>query len=322
MNYSSIIATGHYLPERIVSNFDLEHRLDTSDEWIQTRTGIRERHIAADDESSIDLAEKAARSALTQANIDPLSLDLIIVATSTADSIFPSDASALQYRLGCRTIPAFDMQAACSGFIYALVTADNFIRAGMAKRALVIGSDVCSRIVDWNDRNTAVLFGDGAGAVVLEASDAPGLLSSVLHSEGRQRDLLSVPLGAGSALCQRPQRQAYVQMRGSEVFKVAVQSLSQLVNELLEQAQLSASDIDYLVPHQANLRIIKATAEHLQLPMEKVITTVQHHANTSAASIPLALDYGIRQGTIQRGHKLLLEAFGAGFTWGGCVIQY
>lgn len=319
MKYSKIIGTGHYLPEKALTNQELEQRLDTSDEWIKTRTGISSRHIASAEQSSADLAYLASQEALLNAKIKPTDLDLIIVATSTPEHVFPSDASQLQYRLGCRPIPSFDMQAACSGFIYALVTADQLIRSGAYQRVLVVGCDVFSRILDWSDRNTAVLFGDGAGAVILEASEEAGILGSVLYSDGKQKDLLFAPCGFGST---SNEQNATVKMQGSSVFKHAVQALSGLVNELLEKTQLSPSDIDFLVPHQANLRIITATAEHLNLPMEKVITTVQHHANTSAASVPLALHYGIQSGKIQRGHKLLLEAFGAGFTWGGCIIQY
>ncbi len=322
MIYSKILSTGSYLPQQVMTNHDFAERMDTSDEWIRTRTGIEQRHIAAANESSTDLAYYAARDALQVANIDPASIDLIIVATSTPEHLFPSNASQLQMRLGCGNIPAFDMQAACSGFVFALATADNFIRAGSSKRALVIGAEVFSNILDWSDRSTAILFGDGAGAVILEASDTPGIHGSVLHSDGRYKDLLLVPRGSGSPADSLADRLPFIHMEGREVFKVAVRTLSGLVGELLEQQHMQAEDIDFLIPHQANLRIIKAMAEHLNLPMEKVILTVAEHANTSAASIPLALDYGIKNGTIQRGHKLLLEAFGGGFVWGGSIITY
>ena len=322
MIYSKILSTGSYLPQQVMTNHDFAERMDTSDEWIRTRTGIEQRHIAAANESSTDLAYYAARDALQVANIDPASIDLIIVATSTPEHLFPSNASQLQMRLGCGNIPAIDMQAACSGFVFALATADNFIRVGSSKRALVIGAEVFSNILDWSDRSTAILFGDGAGAVILEASDTPGIHGSVLHSDGRYKDLLLVPRGSGSPAESLADRLPFIHMEGREVFKIAVRTLSGLVGELLEQQHMQAEDIDFLIPHQANLRIIKATAEHLNLPMEKVILTVAEHANTSAASIPLALDYGIKNGTIQRGHKLLLEAFGGGFVWGGSIITY
>ena len=322
MIYSKILSTGSYLPQQVMTNHDFAERMDTSDEWIRTRTGIEQRHIAAANESSTDLAYYAARDALQVADINPTSIDLIIVATSTPEHLFPSNASQLQMRLGCGNIPAFDMQAACSGFVFALATADNFIRTGSSKRALVIGAEVFSNILDWSDRSTAILFGDGAGAVILEASDTPGIHGSVLHSDGRYKDLLLVPRGSGSPADSLADRLPFIHMEGREVFKVAVRTLSGLVGELLEQQHMQAEDIDFLIPHQANLRIIKATAEHLNLPMEKVILTVAEHANTSAASIPLALDYGIKNGTIQRGHNLLLEAFGGGFVWGGSIITY
>lgn len=322
MIYSKILSTGSYLPQQVMTNHDFAERMDTSDEWIRTRTGIEQRHIAAANESSTDLAYYAARDALQVADINPTSIDLIIVATSTPEHLFPSNASQLQMRLGCGNIPAFDMQAACSGFVFALATADNFIRAGSSKRALVIGAEVFSNILDWSDRSTAILFGDGAGAVILEASDTPGIHGSVLHSDGRYKDLLLVPRGSGSPADSLADRLPFIHMEGREVFKIAVRTLSGLVGELLEQQHMQTEDIDFLIPHQANLRIIKATAEHLNLPMEKVILTVAEHANTSAASIPLALDYGIKNGTIQRGHNLLLEAFGGGFVWGGSIITY
>lgn len=322
MIYTRIVSTGSYLPEKVLSNHDLSTMMDTSDEWIQTRTGIIERHIAADNESSTDMCEHAAIAALNASPYQAQDIDLIIVGTSTPEHLFPSNASQLQARLGCRAIPAMDVSAACSGFIFALATANAYIQSGMAKRALVIGADTLSNHVDWQDRNTAVLFGDGAGAVIVEASEQAGIYGFTLHSDGSYRHLLLVEKGAGSPKASLAQRSPHVYMQGREVFKVAVKSLSGLVIELLEQCHMTAQDIDFLVPHQANLRIISATAEHLNLPMDKVIVTVDQHANTSAASVPLALDYGIRTGKIQRGHNLLLEAFGSGFTWGGCILTY
>ncbi|MDO4776372.1 MAG: beta-ketoacyl-ACP synthase III [Cardiobacteriaceae bacterium] len=322
MIYSRISATGSYLPERVIKNDELRQYFDTSDEWIRTRTGIAQRHIAAEHESCADLAFRAASRALETADLQGSDLDLIIVATTTPQHTFPSVASQLQHLLKARSIPAFDIQAVCSGFVYALSIADNFIKSGQCKRALVVGAEIFSNILDWQDRTTAILFGDGAGAVILEASDEPGIYGSILHSDGSQRELLWVPKGPGSAKANRDTLSPHVHMQGREVFKVAVRSLSSLVNELLELCQMRAEDIDFLVPHQANLRIIRSTAEHLNLPMEKVIVTVDRHANTSAASVPLALDDGIRSGKIRRGQTLLLEAFGGGFTWGGCILAY
>lgn len=322
MTYSRIRATGSYLPARTMLNDELRQYFDTSDEWIRARTGIVQRHIAAEHESSTDLAFHAASQALADAGLKGADMDLIIVATTTPQHTFPSTASQLQHRLGAGAIPAFDVQAVCSGFIYALTIADNFIKSGQYRRVLIVGTEVMSNMLDWQDRSTAILFGDGAGALILEASDTPGIYGSILHSDGSQRELLWVPQGPGSARQERSALSPYVHMQGPEVFKVAVRSLSSLVNELLALCQMQADDIDFLVPHQANLRIIRSTAEHLNLPMEKVIVTVDRHANTSAASVPLALDDGIRSGKIQRGQKLLLEAFGGGFTWGGCILTY
>lgn len=322
MTFSRILATGAYLPEKIVTNHDFSQYFETSDEWIQARTGIEQRHVAADNQSSADLAFLAAQDALDSAGLSGTDLDLIVVATSSPEHIFPSNATQLQARLGCDCIPAFDIQAVCSGFVYALNVADNFIRAGQAKRVLIVGTEVFSNVLDMNDRTTAILFGDGAGAAIIEASDQPGIHGSVLHSDGRQKELLWIPYGIGSPASELQSRSPYIHMEGREVFKFAVRTLSGLVNELLEHCNFSAQDIDYLVPHQANLRIIKATADHLNMPMEKVIVTVNRHANTSAASVPLALNHAIKNGTIQRGHKILLEAFGGGFTWGGSIITY
>ena len=315
--YSRIIATGGYLPERVLSNRDLEQMVDTSDEWIQARTGIRSRHVVSADEKTVDLAEAAARQALADAGLDPQDLDLIIVATTTPDQIFPSTACLLQARLGNRGSPAFDVQAVCTGFIYALACADQFIRSGTVRRALVVGAESMSRITDWTDRGTCILFGDGAGAVILEAADQPGLISTHLHADGAYADLLQVPGGLAE-----PAGKSVMEMQGNAVFRVAVRTLEEIVHETLAANALSASDIDWLVPHQANIRIIRATADKLDLPMERVVVTVDHHGNTSAASVPLALDDAARRGCFLPGQLLLLEAFGGGFTWGSALLRW
>lgn len=294
--------------------------VDTSDQWITERTGIRKRHIAAPDETTGDLAEFAARAALDAANIAADSIDLIILATTTPDRVFPSTACLLQQRLGIQGCPAFDVQAVCTGFIYALAIADKFIATGSAKRALVIGAETLSRIVDWSDRATCVVFGDGAGAVIIEASTEPGILSTHLHADGQYQDLLTVAcpqidetVKSGSG---------YIRMQGNEVFKIAVTTLDRIVDETLAANGLEQADIDWLIPHQANVRIIAATAKKLKMPLERVVITVPEHGNTSAASVPLALDVAVRDGRIQRGDTLLLEAFGAGFTWGSALLKY
>lgn len=322
MTYSRIAGTGGYLPARVLSNADLERMVDTSDQWIVERTGIRERHIAADDETTCDLAEHAARRAMDAAGIAPGDIDLIVLATTTPDMVFPSTACLLQQRLDIHGCPAFDLQAVCTGFIYALDVADKFIRTGAANRALVVGAETLSRILDWNDRSTCVLFGDGAGAVVLEASETPGIMSSHLHADGRYQDVLKVAAGVSRGYRQVLEGKAYIEMQGNEVFKVAVNTLGRIVDETLEANNLGRDDIDWLVPHQANTRIITATAKKLNLPMERVVLTVGEHGNTSAASVPLALDVAIRDGRIQRGELLLLEAFGGGFTWGSALVRY
>jgi 3-oxoacyl-[acyl-carrier-protein] synthase-3 len=322
LNYSRVIGTGSYLPERILSNADLEKMVDTSDDWIVTRTGIRERHIAADDETTADLAEQAARRAIDQAGIDKHSIDLIIVATTTPDQVFPSTACLLQARLKVHGCPAFDVQAVCTGFVYALSVADKFIRTGSAKRALVVGAETLSRITDWTDRSTCVLFGDGAGAVVLEAANGPGVISSHLHADGKYRELLQVPSGVSQNYQEVLDGHAYMRMQGNEVFKVAVNTLGQICDETLAANGMQKSDVDWLVPHQANIRIIKATAKKLGLSMENVVVTVDRHGNTSAASIPLAFDEAVRDGRIKAGDKVLLEAFGGGFTWGSVLMRY
>jgi 3-oxoacyl-[acyl-carrier-protein] synthase-3 len=317
--HSRIIGTGSYLPEKALSNSDLEKMVDTSDQWIRERTGIIKRHIAAADETTTDLACNAAVNAIDAAGISNQDIDLIIVATSTPTRIFPSTASLVQDKLGIHGCPAFDIQAVCTGFVYALTVADKFIKSGSAKNVLVIGAEIFSRIIDWTDRNTCVLFGDGAGAVVLQASETPGILSTHIHCDGSFNSLLQVPTGPGSVVSDIP---AVVDMQGNEVFKIAVKTLSQIVDETLEANNLEKHDIDWLVPHQANIRIIAATARKLNMSMDKVVVTVDEHGNTSAASIPLALDTAVRDGRIQRGEKLLLEAFGGGFTWGSALIQY
>ncbi|MBW7469798.1 beta-ketoacyl-ACP synthase III [Marinobacter sp. M216] len=322
MTFARIAGTGSYLPENIVTNQDLEKMVDTTDQWIRERTGIERRHIALEGQTTVDLAEPAARQAIEAAGLAPEDIDLIVFATSTPDKIFPSCACILQARLGIRGCPAFDIQAVCSGFVYALATAEKFIKTGTSKKALVIGAEVFSRIINWKDRGTCVLFGDGAGAVVLEANEETGVLSTHIHADGQYEKLLHVPCGIADGYDQVKAGLAFVEMKGNEVFKVAVNTLGKIVDETLEANQMQKSDIDWLVPHQANLRIIAATAKKLNMPMDQVVVTVNEHGNTSAASIPLALDVAVRDGRIQRNDVLLLEAFGGGFTWGSALIRY
>jgi 3-oxoacyl-[acyl-carrier-protein] synthase-3 len=305
-----------------LTNADLERMVDTTDEWIVERTGIRTRHIAAPGETTCDLAEAAARQAIDAAGITAADIDLIIVATTTPDQVFPSTACLLQQRLDIHGPAAFDIQAVCTGFVYALGVADKFIRTGAARRALVVGADTLSRIVDWKDRGTCVLFGDGAGAVILEAGDQPGILSTHLHADGSYQQMLMVPEGISQGYDRVQEGGAYIKMQGGEVFKFAVNALEQSVDETLAANRMQKSDIDWLVPHQANIRIISATARKLRLPMERVVTTVESHGNTSAASIPLALDVAVRDGRIRRGEILLFEAVGGGFTWGSALVKY
>lgn len=320
MIYSRIAGTGSYLPEKVLTNHDLESMVETTDQWITDRTGIKKRHIVADDETTTDLAYEAAIKAIEAAGIENHDIDLIIVATTTPTRIFPSTASLLQEKLGITTgTPAFDIQAVCTGFVYALTVADKFIKAGGVNNVLVIGAESFSRIIDWTDRNTCVLFGDGAGAVVLQASEQPGILSTHIHSDGSYNELLQVPTGPGSAVTSDS---AFVDMQGNEVFKVAVKTLSSIADETLEANNMAKSDVDWLIPHQANIRIIAATARKLNMSMDHVVVTVDEHGNTSAASIPLALDVAVRDGRIKRGETLLFEAFGGGFTWGSALIQY
>ena len=318
MIYSRIAGTGSYLPKKIVTNQDLEKMVDTTDEWIRTRTGIERRHVAADGETTVDLAEHAARRALDAAGVAPAEVDFIAFGTTTPDLIFPNCGTLLQQRLGCRGVPAFSVETACAGFMYALSIADKYVRCGDARRALVIGAETLSRITDWSDRATAVLFADGAGAVVLEPAATPGLLSTHLHSDGEYKDMLY----CGSGVSKGFAPQLAISMTGSEVFRVAVTKLGQVVDETLAANGLERSALDWLVPHQANIRIIQATARKLEMPMERVIVTVQDHGNTSAASVPLALDVAVRDGRIRRGELLLLEAFGGGFTWGSALVRY
>ncbi|MGY6554629.1 MAG: beta-ketoacyl-ACP synthase III [Wenzhouxiangella sp.] len=320
--YSRICGTGSYLPERILTNKDLEALVDTSDDWIRDRTGISERRIAADGQTTCDLAEQAARAALEAAQIKPSEIDLLIVGTTTPDVVFPSTACLLQRRLGAGECPAFDVNAACSGFIYGLSIADQFIRAGNAQRVLVVGAETLTRMLDWSDRSTCVLFGDGAGAAVLVADKTPGILSTHIHANGEYSDLLKVDVGVSRGFKAEPRGGLSVRMSGNEVFKVAVNTLGRIVDETLEANQLDKGDLDWLIPHQANLRIIKATAKKLQMSMDQVIVTVDKHGNTSAASVPLALDVAVRSGRVRRGDKLLLEAFGGGFTWGSALVVF
>ncbi len=321
MKYSRIIGTGGYLPEKVLTNADLEKMVETSDQWIVERTGIQRRHIADDSEGgTLGMAEKAALAALESASVSADSLDLIIIGTTTPDRFFPSTACLLQARLGVAGCTAFDLQAVCSGFIYALSVADSMIRGGNARRALVIGAESFSRLVDWRDRGTCVLFGDGAGAVILEGANKPGLRATRLHADGNYADLLTAPgFPAGGALSQGD---GYTRMQGGEVFKFAVNSMAEVVEKLLADNELERDDVDWLVPHQANIRILNAVAKKLKIPTERVVITVNEHGNTSAASVPLALDTAVRDGRIQTGDTLVLEAMGAGFTWGATLLTY
>lgn len=322
MTYSRIAGTGSYLPANIVTNEDLEARLETSDEWIRSRSGIKRRHIAADDQFTSDMGLIAANNAMDMAAIKASDIDLIVVATTTPDKVFPSTACIIQRKLGIHGCAAFDIHAACAGFVYALDVANRFIRTGGAKKALVIGSETYSRILDWNDRTTCVLFGDGAGAVVLEASDTPGIMSSHIHADGQFEELLHVPAGISNGYDIVRAESAFIQMSGHEVFKKAVSTLDAMARETLDLNNIPHSELNWFVPHQANLRIIKAAAKKLEIPMDRVVVTVDEHANTSSASIPLALDTAVRDGRIQRGELVLFEAFGAGFTWGSTLLRY
>jgi len=321
--FSRIAGTGSYLPDKVLTNDDLRQFVDTSDEWIAARTGIRERHVVAEGETTCDLAFHAATRALEAAGVQASELDLIVLGTTTPDLIFPSTACLLQHRLGAEGCPAFDVNAACSGFIYALTVADQFIRSGTAKTALVVGAETLTRMLDWSDRGTCVLFGDGAGAVVLKGDRDTGILSTHLHADGSKKELLWNPVGVSVGFKPGEHNAGVkVQMIGNEVFKHAVKALDAVVEETLEANGLDRHDIDWLIPHQANLRIIEATAKRLDMPMERVVVTVDKHGNTSSGSVPLALDFAVRSGKVQRGQLLLLEAFGGGFTWGSVLLRY
>ena len=324
MIHARITGTGSYLPERVMTNRDLEQIVDTSDSWIRERTGIEQRHIAAEGQLTSDLAEPAARRALEAAGRVPEEVDLIIVATTTPDRTFPSTACLLQQKLGIHGPPAFDVQAVCTGFVYALSVADKFIKTGAARCALVVGAETLSRIVNWSDRNTCVLFGDGAGAVVVEASDEPGIIRTDIHADGSYESLLTTVKPDPETT--DPERladgTAFIEMRGNEVFRMAVNTLGRIVDQTVEAAGMGPDDIDWLVPHQANIRIIQATARKLGMSMDRVVVTVDRHGNTSAASVPLALDAAVRDGRIKRGDVILTEAFGGGFTWGSALLRY
>ena len=322
MKYSRIIGTGSYLPEKVLSNADLEKMVDTTDDWIVTRTGIRERRVANDGQTTTDLALEAAKRAMDAAGVTKDEIDLIVFATTTPDRVFPSNACLLQDRLDIHGCAAFDVQAVCTGFVYALGIADKFIKTNSAKCALVIGAETLSRIVDWTDRSTCVLFGDGAGAVVIKASDTPGIINSHLHADGQYKELLHVPSGISQGYDKVKEGEAFMQMQGNEVFKVAVNTLGRIVDETLDANGLQKKDIDWLVPHQANMRIINATAKKLSMSLDNVVVTVDRHGNTSAASIPLAFDEAVRDGRIKTGDTVLMEAFGGGFTWGSVLLTY
>lgn len=316
MIYSRIAGTGSYLPEKILSNFDLEKMVDTSDSWIVERTGIRERRIIGPNETTATMATAASEKAIESAQIDKNKIELLIVATSTPCKLIPSTACLVQEKLELNEYAAFDIVAACAGFNYALDVADQFIRSGKVKCALVIGAEAMSRVVDWKDRNTCILFGDGAGAIILEASDKPGILSSHLYAAGRYKDLLQ------TSNMLPPDENIFIKMSGSEVFKIAVTKLGEVLETALANNNMTSDQLDWLVPHQANMRIINALAKRLNLPMEKVVVTLEKHGNTSAASVPIALDFAVRDGRIKRGQNILLESFGAGFTWGAALIKY
>ena len=324
MIYSRIVGTGSALPDKIVTNKDLEKIMDTDDQWIRERTGIRERRIVVEGETTTTLAEEACRNAMQAADVDPLEIDLIIMGTTTPDLIFPSSACLIQKKIGLPDCGAMDVNAACSGFIYALSVADKFIRCGDAKKVLVCGAETLSSIVNWEKRETAVLFGDGAGAVVLEAAPEPGILSTHIHANGNQADLLTANVGVSRGFdgIEENEGKPELLMKGNEVFKVAVRTLGRIVDETLEANNMDKSELDWLIPHQANLRIIAATAKKLEMSLDHVVITVDRHGNTSSASVPLALDEAVRDGRIKRGDMLLLEAFGGGFTWGSALIKY
>ena len=322
MIYSRIEGTGRYLPERIMTNAELEKMVDTTDEWIRTRTGVERRHVASEDQTTSDLCVEAAKCAMESAGITADEIDLIVIGTTSPDLIFPNVATIVQERLGIHGCPAFSIEAACTGFIYALSTTDKFIRTGATQCALVIGAEIITKLTDWTDRTTCVLFGDGAGAVIVKPSEEEGIISTHLGADGKYRDLLYYPVGASKDLAKAGLGDSRIMMKGNEVFKVAVRTLGRVAEEALNANGIDQDDLDWLIPHQANLRIMQATAKRLGLPMHKVIQTVQDHGNTSAASVPMALDVAVRDGRIQRGQLLLLEAFGGGFTWGSILLRY
>ena len=321
MTYSRIVGTGRYLPEKIMTNFDLEKIVDTTDEWIRTRTGVERRHVVEPEQTTSDMCCEAARAAMEDAGVKPEDIDFVVTGTTTPDVVFPNISTIIQYRLGIPACPAFSLEAACTGFIYALTTADKFIRAGEAKCALVMGAECITKLIDWDDRNTCVLFGDGAGAVIVKPSDEPGIMACHLGADGQYRELLHYPSGVSHHLELAGTDAGRIMMKGNEVFKVAVTTLGNVAAETLEKAGISKEELDWLIPHQANIRIIQATAKRLGLPMEKVILTVQDHGNTSAASVPMALDVGRRDGRIEEGQLILMEAFGGGFTWGSVLMR-
>ncbi len=321
--YSRIAGTGSYLPDKILTNADLEKMVDTDDQWIRERTGIQERHVVVEGETTSSMGAIAAQRAMEAAGVTAADIDLIVLGTTTPDFIFPSSACLIQEKIGALGVPAFDVNAACSGFVFALSVADKFIKSGSVKTALVIGSETLTRMVDWTDRTTCVLFGDGAGAVVLKADSETGILSTHLHADGSKKHLLHNPVGVSAGFKpELPNAGVKVMMAGNDVFKYAVKALDSVVEETLEANGIDKSELDWLIPHQANLRIIEATAKRLQMPMERVIVTVDKHGNTSSGSVPLALDEAVRSGRIQRGQLILLEAFGGGFTWGSALLRY
>ncbi|MDX1404314.1 MAG: beta-ketoacyl-ACP synthase III [Woeseiaceae bacterium] len=322
MIYSRIAGTGRYLPKRILTNADLEKIVETSDEWIRTRTGVERRHLAAEEETTSSLCIHAAKEAMKAADVKPKDIDLIIIGTTTPDLVFPNIATLVQQALGIHGCAAFSIEAACTGFVYALATADKFIRTGESQCALVIGAEIITKLVDWSDRTTCVLFGDGAGAVIVKPSVEPGIISTHLGADGKYKELLFYPVGPSKDLIQAGTDKVGIIMRGNEVFKVAVKTLGKVAEQALLANNIDKSELDWLIPHQANLRIIQATAKRLGLPMEKVILTVQDHGNTSAASVPMALDVGVRDGRVKRGQLVLMEAFGGGFTWGSVLMRF
>jgi 3-oxoacyl-[acyl-carrier-protein] synthase-3 len=322
MNYSRIAGTGRYLPEKILTNADLEKIVDTTDEWIRTRTGVERRHVVAPDETTSDMCVEAAKVAMADAGVEPADIDMVVIGTTSPDLVFPNVATLVQHRLGIPACIAFSLEAACTGFIYALTTADKFIKAGGVKCVLVIGAECITKLIDWNDRNTCVLFGDGAGAVILKPSEEPGIICCHLGADGQYKDLLYYPVGPSKDLYKAGTDEAAIMMAGKEVFKVAVNTLGKVAMQALESSGTSKEELDWLIPHQANIRIIQATAKRLGMPMEKVILTVQDHGNTSAASVPMALDVGVRDGRIKRDQLVLMEAFGGGFTWGSVLMRF